>query len=244
LGENEVMAETGVAINLEASKADLKVWVGSFLNNYERNLDLVESEDLASVIAAGALHYASLAYSRLGQERAYSQCRLAALCLLARKDTSVYSQGVSSLEEAKRVARQLEKLAKQYKRLSAMSPQVVESAYDGTARGASIEVYEAAARGLVEQMQKALETEETEPVEVAGGFELLGSRLLEAAAEINWRRRDLSGAIACWASLILLDGIEEEFHLMQRIEPGYCDLMSQHLKMLADAYLLYRIFED
>jgi hypothetical protein len=113
-----------------------------------------------------------------------------------------------------------------------------DSASDGRARGASIEVYEAAVRGLVEQMKKELEGEEGELVEIAGAFEMLGSRVLEAAAEINWRRRDLPAAIACWASLVVLDGIEEEFNLMQRIQPGYCDLMSKHLQALADSYLL------
>ena len=210
----------------------------SFLRGYEHNLEIVEEEDMASVIAAGALNYAALAHHRLGNMRAYTHCRLASLCLVARKDPGTYSNGLADLEEAKAVARQLEKLAKRYGQLSAIGPQVTEKFQDGVARGASIEVYEAAARGLVEQMQRVLKEEPGEMVEIAGGFEHLGGRLLEAAAEINWRRHEMDGAIACWASLILLDGIEEEFNLLQRILPGYCDLMSKHLHNLAQSYLL------
>lgn len=232
------MATSVTDIDMEAARADLLVWVKSFLGGYARNLEVVEEEEMASVVAAGALHYAALAYQELGNSRAYAHCRLAALCLVARKDAKVYSQGIKDQEEASGVSKQLQKLAKRYERLGAMGPQVLEASYDGTARGASIEVFESAARGLAEQMEKVLEAPMGELVETAGGFELLGGRLLEAAAEINHRRRNLGGAIACWASLVLLDGIEEEFNLLQRIESGYCELMNRHLKKLADSYLL------
>jgi len=218
------------------------------LRDYERNLEVVEEEDEASVIAAGALNYAAMAHQKLGNMRAYTHCRLASLCLVARKDPSAYSGGLADLEEAKSVSRMLGRLAGRYEKLSAIGPQVSEASHDGVVQGPSIEVYEAAARGLVEQMQRVLEAPEGDLVETAGGFEHLGGKLLEAAAEINWRRRNLDNAIACWASLVLLDGIEEEFNLMQRITVGHCELMGKHLRKLADSYVLSQsygwIFEE
>lgn len=218
---------------IQQSAEALEIGLARFARDFQGS-DIRQQAALCVDLACATLRHAGLLYGDAGR-KARRRCLLGAAGMLS--EQSAADLLGSHRRWAKGAAQVYAELADRYEALLKISPRQ-PAPQDGVLPGASPALF---ANAAVEAARQLLEGTisglERRPLALL--CEATGINLLESATELYSRARLRQKAIACIASLVVIDFYRDpDFNLMGRVPHAYLRSFTDYLRSQSELYSL------